>query len=174
MTARRAPLLGAGLMFLVVAATSGCTPQQRDTDPNGRCLGWQLAVTAEVHPTSTSVTPSWDLEFKDTSKTACVFGGVPDVRTFGASTKISAGVITSAESEEWAVQLAPNDVAYANVALAHPVPTGCSPITVRKLAVVAPHVAGGKYVVKAPAAFSGCAGSTVVGRVGQVTAKRSK
>jgi Protein of unknown function (DUF4232) len=173
MTARRTLFLGANLM-LVVALTSGCAAQQQPLDPNGRCLGWQLAVSAHVHPSATSAAPSWDLTFTDTSTSPCVFGGVPGVRPLGAGTKSPAGVITGAVSQEWAIQLASGDVAYANVALAHPVPAGCAPVKIRSLAVSAPHVAGGKYVVKAPAGFTGCAGATVVGTVGQVTAKRSK
>jgi Protein of unknown function (DUF4232) len=157
----------------VVLGTAGCTPQH-DVDPNGRCLSWQLAVKADVHPSSTSTSPSWDLTFTNTSTSACVFGGVPSVRFRGATSKISAGVVQRAVSEEWAIQLATGDTAYANIALDPASPAACTPVQVHTLAVVAPHVAGGGFVVKVPAKFMGCSGTQKVAHVGQVTAKRSK
>jgi Protein of unknown function (DUF4232) len=165
--------LGALAALSVVLTTAGCAPQP-EVDPNGRCLHWQMAVTAEVHPTSTSSTPSWDLTFTDTSAAACVFGGVPTVRLLGATSKTTAGLVKRAASEEWAVQLAPGDVAYANVTLDPPASASCTPVRVRTLAIVAPHVAGGGFTVKAPARYMGCAGAVTVAHVGQVTAKRSK
>ncbi len=159
-------------MLGVALATSGCSAQHT-YDPNGRCLGWQLAVAAHVHPTSTTAAPSWDLTFTNTSDVACVFGGVPTVRFDGAGADSSAGMVKGAVSQEWAVQLSPGDVAYANVALVATAPAGCTPTLVQSLRVVAPHVAGGRYDAKAPAKFMGCTGDTIVAHVGQVTAKRS-
>jgi hypothetical protein len=96
------------------------------------------------------------------------------VRTLGVHKTVTAGVITSDPSQQWAVQLASGDVAYAKIVLVHPTPSGCTPVAIRSLVVVAPHVAGGRYAVAAPVGYMGCGGSTVVGDVGQVTAKRSK
>jgi Protein of unknown function (DUF4232) len=170
---RRAFTLGAVAALGVALVTSGCAPQQA-YDPNGRCLGWQLAVAATVHPSSTTAKPSWDLTFKNTSGAACVFGGVPGVRFDGKTPATPAGDVEGAVSQEWAVQLSPGDVAYANVLLDPAASAACTATPVRTLHVVAPHVAGGKYTVKAPAAFTGCAGTAVVAHVGQVTAKRAK
>ena len=169
----RAAALGSVALLAIALTTSGCTPQH-DVDPNGRCLAWQLAVTAEVHPSSTPATPSWDLTFTNTSTSACVFGGVPQVRFLGANAKSGAGVVDGQVSQEWAVQLAPGDVAYANIALDPTASASCTPAMVRSLAVTAPHVAGGGFVATAPATFRGCAGTHAVALVGQVTAKRSK
>jgi hypothetical protein len=170
---RRVLLLGAAAALGVALAVSGCAPEQA-YDPNGRCLGWQLAVGAQVHPGSTSTSPSWDLTFTNTSGAACVFGGVPAVGFDGKTTATPAGDVTGAVSQEWAVQLSPGDVAYANIALDPRASSSCTPTLVRSLHVTAPHVAGGKYTTKAPAKFTGCAGTVVVAHVGQVTAKRSK
>jgi hypothetical protein len=173
MTARTIAL-GVVAALAVVLTTAGCTPQQ-DVDPNGRCLHWQMAVTAEVHPTASGTAPSWDLTFTDTSTAACVFGGVPTVRLLGATAKNAAGLVTRAASEEWAIQLAPGDVAYANMTLDPSASTSCTAkVRVRTLAVGAPHVAGGGFTVKAPAEFTGCAGKVAVAHVGQVTAKRAR
>jgi hypothetical protein len=169
---RRAILLGATAALGLVLATTGCSAQHT-YDPNGRCLGWQLSVGAEVHPTSTTAAPSWDLTFTNTSDVACVFGGVPTVRFDGPTTGSTAGVVKGAVSQEWAVQLSPGDVAYANVALQSTPPAGCTPSQVHSVRVVAPHVAGGRYTAKPPARFMGCSGDVVVAHVGQVTAKRS-
>ena len=169
----RATALGSIAALGVLLTTVGCTPQQ-DLDPDGRCLKWQMAVTAEVNPSSTTAKPSWDLTFQDTSKAACVFGGVPVVRLLGTNSKQGVGVVARAVSEEWAVQLAPGDVAYARIALDPIASTSCTPAAVRSLRVTAPHVAGGSFLVKVPAKFVGCAGTQKVALVGQVTAKRSK
>ncbi len=169
----RGAALGSIAALGVLLTTVGCTPQH-DLDPNGRCLKWQMAVTAEVHPSSTAAKPSWDLTFKDTSTAACVFGGVPTVRLLGSNSKQVAGKVGGAVSQEWAIQLAPGDVAYANIALDPTASTSCTPAVVRSLKVTAPHVAGGGFIVKAPAKFVGCAGTQRVALVGQVTAKRSR
>jgi hypothetical protein len=169
---RRTILLCAAAALGVALATTGCAPQPQ-YDPNGRCLGWQLAVAAQVHPYSTTASPSWDLTFTNTSPAACVFGGVPGVRFGGSSSSSPAGDVKGAVSQEWAIQLAPGDVAYANIALDPQAPAGCTPTVVRTVRVSAPHVAGGTYTTKAPARFTGCAGTAVVATVGQVTAKRS-
>lgn len=170
---RRVLCLGAASALAVALCVSGCAPQP-SYDPNGRCLGWQLAVAAQVHPSSTSATPSWDLTFTNTSGAACVFGGVPGVTFQGKTSAVPAGDVKGAVSQEWAIQLAPGDVAYANIALDPKASAACTPALVHILRVTAPHVAGGNYSTKAPAAFTGCASSAVVARVGQVTAKRSK
>ena len=169
----RAAALGSIAALGVLLATVGCTPQQ-DLDPDGRCLKWQMAVTAQVHPSSSATKPSWDLTFQDTSKAACVFGGVPVVRLLGTNSKQRVGVVGRAASNEWAVQLAPGDIAYANIALDPIASASCTPAVVRSLKVTAPHVAGGSFVVKVPAKFASCAGTQRVALVGQVTAKRSK
>jgi hypothetical protein len=167
----RAAALGSVALLAIALATSGCTPQH-DVDPNGRCLTWQLAVAADVHPSSTPAKPSWDLTFTNTSTSACVFGGVPRVRFLGVNAKSDAGVVDGQVSQEWAVQLAPGDGAYANIALDPTASASCTPAVVHSLTVTAPHVAGGGFVVKPPARFLGCAGKHTVALVGQVTAKR--
>ena len=169
----RATVLGSIAALGVLLTTVGCTAQH-DLDPDGRCLKWQMSVTAQVHPSSTAAKPSWDLTFKDTSKAACVFGGVPTVRLLGTKPKQDAGVVGGEVSQELAVQLAPGDVAYAHMALDPIASASCTPAVVRSLQVTAPHVAGGSFIVKVPAKFVSCTGKQRVALVGQVTAKRSK
>lgn len=164
--------LVAVLALGMASLLAGCAPVQRTYDPNGRCLHFQLTVMAVVHPGSTASDPSWDLEYTNTSPVACVFGGVPKVAFRGASAATSAGIVQLAISQEKAVELADGDVGYTNIRLLPP--TGaCKKIPVRTIAVTAPHVAGGGYVVTAPKGFSGCAG-TIVAQVGQTTAHRAK
>jgi hypothetical protein len=168
MTARATALAATVLIGVALVAT-GCTAQ-RDYDPNGRCLGWQLVVAAETPAGSTDASPMVDLTFTNTSQAACVFGGVPGVRLIRSTKDASAGIIQKEPTLEQAVEVAPNEKAYARVSFS--TPSSCSSVAVTTLRVVAPHVAGGTYSVRAPATLFGCAGTDTVGTVGQVTAKR--
>lgn len=174
MTTRLAKWLGGTVAVgAVVMALSGCAPVEHTYAANGRCLHFQLSVTAEVHPGSTTGSPSWDLAFTNTSPVACVFGGVPTVRFRGSTASIGAGTVSRAESDDMAVQVGAGDTAYAHIELSRPA-GGCAAVRVGSIAVVAPHVAGGGWVLTPPARFNGCAGSVTVASVGNVTSHRSK
>lgn len=170
----RALVACTAIAVAVIATTAGCAPVDHTYAKNGRCLHFQIAVAAEVHPGPTSSSPSWDLTFTNTSPVPCVFGGVPSVHFWARASTSSAGSVQRAVSEELVVQLGSGGVAYANVALDPAAARGCTPRLARSLTVVAPHVAGGGWIVKAPATFIGCAGESVVAHVGQVTAHRAK
>jgi hypothetical protein len=169
----RAVAVGSIAALGVILTTAGCAPQHT-VDPNGRCLTWQMAVSAEVHPSSTATKPAWDLVFADTDTSPCVFGGVPSVRFLGSDAKTRAGVVTGQPSEERAVPLGPGDAAYATITLDPTASASCTPIVVRWLRITAPHVAGGTFLVKAPARFVGCASTATIASVGQVAAKLGK
>jgi hypothetical protein len=169
----RAGAVGCVVALGVLLTTAGCTPQHA-VDPNGRCLTWQMAVSAEVHPSSTVGKPAWDVTFTDTDTSPCVFGGVPSVRFLGSDAKTIAGIVSGQPSEEQAVPLGRGDTAYATIALDPTASASCTPIVVHWLRITAPHVAGGTFLVKAPARFVGCASAAAVASVGQVTAKRGK
>ena len=166
------PLLAASLALVLLGVLAACTPDP-ELDPTGRCVGFQLKTAVRVHPSSTPTNPSWDITFTNTNASACVFGGVPTIRFLARGGNHTVGTAERADSDAIAVPLSKGDVAYAHLTLSTKVPAGCTPTTVGSLSIIAPHVAGGGYLVKAPAAVKGCAKSVVIAHVGRVTARRA-